>query len=200
LRAVTNELEQDSRPSRSRLNDQPLSRGDRLKRIAINIFLVFHILAITCWCIPLEIPGILTARKFVRPYFLWSGLFQSWDMFAPTPKSANTYVEAQIRYKDGTEKVWTLPRMQSLGLTHKFIKERYRKFEDNLVDDANDAILTDVSRHIARSQSTPGNPVKLVVLVYNWSFFAPDANGSFVSQPWEQHVLLGYGVRREDLK
>ena len=200
MRAVTNDLEQDSRPSRSRPNDRPLSHADRLKRIAINIFLVFHILAITCWCIPFQIPGVRTARRFVRPYLLWSGLFQSWDMFAPTPKSANTYVEAQIRYKDGTEKVWTLPRMQSLGLTDKFIKERYRKFEDNLGDDANDAILTDVARHIARSQSTPGNPVKLVVLIYKWSFFAPDSNGSFVSQPWDQHVLLGYGVRPEDLK
>jgi hypothetical protein len=199
LRAVTNDLE-DSRPSGSRPNDRPLWRADRLKRIGINIFLVFHILAITCWCIPLEIPGVLTERRFLRPYFLWSGLFQSWDMFAPTPKSANTYVEAQIRFKDGTEKGWTFPRMQSLGITEKFIKERYRKFEDNLGDDANDAMLTDVARHIARSQSTPGNPVKLVVLIYNWSFFAPDSKGSFVSQPWDQHVLLGYGVRPEDLK
>jgi hypothetical protein len=171
-----------------------------VQRIAISIFLVFHILAITCWCFPIEIPGVLAARRLVRPYFLWSGLFQSWDMFAPTPKSGNTYVEAQIHYKDGSEKVWTLPRMQSLGLTDKFIKERYRKFEDSLVEDANDAILPDAARHIARSQSAPGNPVKLVVLIYNWSSFAPDSNGSFVSQPWDQHVLLGYGVRSEDLK
>jgi len=172
----------------------------KLKRPLISIFLAFHIVAITCWCIPMDNPGVGIVRRLVRPYFLWSGLFQSWDMFAPSPKSANTYVEAQILYKDGTREVFTLPRMELLGLSEKFFKERYRKFTDNLIDERFDLMLTDVARHIARSKSSPGNPVKLVVLVYNWSFIAPGSDGSLIAQPWDQHVLLGYGVRPEDLR
>jgi len=180
--------------------DQALSLLGGLKRPLINIFLAFHIVAITCWCIPIDLPGIGVVRKLVRPYFLWSGLFQSWDMFAPSPKSANTYLEAQILYKDGTREVFTLPRMELLGLSDKFFKERYRKFTDNLVDERFDPMLPDVARHIARTKSSPQNPVKLVVLVFNFSFIAPGPDGSLVSQPWDQHVLLGYGVRPEDLR
>ncbi len=71
------------------------------KYIAINIFLAFHILAIACWCTPINSPFIVGFRSLVRPYFLWSGLFQSWDMFAPLPKAANSYMEAIIMYQDG---------------------------------------------------------------------------------------------------
>lgn len=193
-----------AKPSRQPPNDlfvdHALYRINKLKRPLISIFLAFHLLAITCWCIPINLPGIVVARKLVQPYFLWSGLFQSWDMFAPSPKSANTYVEARIVYKDGTREVLTLPRMEFLGLREKFFKERYRKFADNLVDERFDLMLPDVARHIARSKSTPGNPVKLVVLVFNFSFIAPGPDGSLVAQPWDQHVLLGYGVRPEDLR
>src|ERR1700685_1786358 len=78
--------------------------GSRLrgaKYIAINVFIVFHILAVACWCIPLDTPLIPLCKQLVRPYFLWAGLFQSWDMFAPVPKGVNTYLEAVIVYKDG---------------------------------------------------------------------------------------------------
>ena len=180
--------------------EQVLSRVDGLKRPLISIFLAFHIVAITCWCIPIDIPGIEVVRKSVRPYFLWSGLFQSWDMFAPSPKSANTYVDAQVVYKDGTKEVFTLPRMEWLSLSEKFFKERYRKFTDNLVDQRFDLLPTDVAKHIARTKSSPQNPVKLVVLIFNFSFIAPGPDGSLVSQPWDQHVLIGYGVRPEDLR
>lgn len=185
---------------KSSFKDRALSRMDGLKRPLISIFLAFHIVAIACWCIPIDIPGIEVVRKMVRPYFLWSGLFQSWDMFAPSPKSANTYVDAQVVYKDGTREVFTLPRMECLSLSQRFFKERYRKFTDNLVDQRFDLLPTDVARHIARTKSSPQNPVKLVVLVFNFSFIAPGPDGSVVSQPWDQHVLIGYGVRPEDLR
>ena len=188
------------RPVKRSSKDSLASGIGKLKRPLISIFLAFHILAITSWCIPLNIPGVDIVRRLVRPYFLWSGLFQSWDMFAPSPKAANTYVVAQILYQDGTREIFTLPRMELLSLSDKFFKERYRKFTDNLIDEQFDLMLPDVARHIARSKRRPANPVKLVVLVYNYSFIAPGRDGSLVAEPWDQHVLLGYGVRPEDLK
>jgi hypothetical protein len=85
--------------------------------IAINTFLIFHILAISCWCMPLSSPFIGVCRDALRPYFVWSGLFQSWDMFSPQPKATNSYLEALVLYKDGSTKIWSFPRMEQLTLT-----------------------------------------------------------------------------------
>ncbi len=179
--------------------EQLLSKR-RLTLAAINLFLVFHILAIACWCLPLDIPGFVWGRKLIRPYFLWAGLFQSWDMFAPSPWGSNSYVEATVIYKDGSRKTWSFPRMEQLSLTDRYFKERYRKFSESLQNDANDTVWPDVARHIARLNSTPSNPAKTIILIRRWSSIVPSADGSYQSEPWDRHVLLGYGVRPEDLQ
>ena len=187
-------------------SDTPRNRAKKVwgpadaKRIAINAFLVFHILAITCWCLPIDSALISLCKKRVRPYAVWSGLFQSWDMFSPIPKSANTYIEATIVYKDGSRTTWTFPRMERLSLAERCFKERYRKFTENLPRDENDALLPDVARHIARLNSSPSHPARTIVLIQEWSFIVPRADGSYVPEPWNQHVLYGYGVKPEDLR
>jgi hypothetical protein len=167
---------------------------------AINFFIGFHLLAITCWCLPIDTPLLPLCRSFVRPYFLWAGLFQSWDMFAPVPKGANTYIEAELNYRDGSRKIWTYPRMERMGLTETLFKERYRKFADNLQRDDLDDLLPDAARYIARLNSSPGNPVKTVILIQRYSFMVRHSDRTYVPEPWQSHILLGYGVRPEDLK
>ena len=136
----------------------------------------------------------------MRPYFLWAGLFQSWDMFAPVPKGANTYIEAVLIYKDGSRAAWTYPRMDQITLLQKLFKERYRKFADYIEKEDLDDLLQDVARHIARSNCKPGNPVKTVILIEKFSFIVPSPDCSYRPAPWDKHVLLGYGVRPEDLQ
>src|SRR6266403_4129667 len=178
----------------------PTNTLTKAKYIAINAFLIFHILAIACWSLPIDSPLISFCKDRVRPYFLWSGLFQSWDMFSPIPKSANTYIEATIVYKDGSRSTWTFPRMEQLSLTARYFKERYRKFAESLAQDQNDALLPDAARYIARVNSTPSHPARTVMLVQKWSFIVPRADGRYVPEAWNQHVLYGYGVKPEDLK
>jgi len=170
------------------------------KYLAINVFLAFHISAIAAWCMPIDSPLIPLCKNLVRPYFLWSELFQSWDMFAPTPKAANTYVEAIVVYKDDSRKTWRFPRMEQLGLTARCFKERYRELAENLQQDENNALLPDVARHIARLNRSPAIAVRMVVLIQKWSFIVPRTDGSNVPEPWEQQVLLGYGVQPEDFR
>ncbi len=169
-------------------------------RVAINLFLGFHILAIACWCLPFNASIFTWGRDFVRPYFLWAGLFQSWDMFAPTPALANTYVEAIVIHKDGSKTTWTFPRMEQLNLTDRYIEERYRKFSENLQKDENDALWPDVARRVARINNTASNPAKTVILVQKWSPIVPREDGSYQPEPWDQHILYGYGVKPEDLQ
>lgn len=90
--------------------------------------------------------------------------------------------------------------MEQLSLTTRYFEERYRKFEENLQRDENDALLPDVSRYIARANDLPSNPVKTVILVQKWSFIVPRSDGTYVPEPWNQHILFGYGVRPEDLR
>jgi hypothetical protein len=183
----------------------PITKPDRagvqrIKRALINVFLGFHILAILCWCMPLDLSLVAACKGLIRPYFLWSGLFQAWNTFAPTPWGLNSYVEARLIYKDGAEKMWSFPRMEQLGPLQRYREERYRKFVEILQDDAYDALFPDVARHIARLNSTPSQPVKTVILIQEWSLIVPSADGSYRPEPKEQHILYGYGVRPEDLQ
>ncbi len=138
----------------------------KTKHAVISAFLLFHLVAITCWCIPVNSALIANFKDLIRPYMLWSGLFQGWDMFAPTPPNINSYIQAAVIYKDGRTQIWKFPRMEQLGLFERYYRERYRKFEENLRQDANSALWPDVARHIARlNNNDVSNPPAIVVLV-----------------------------------
>jgi hypothetical protein len=171
----------------------------RAKKIAINAFLVFHILAITCWCLPTNSPLFLVGKELVRPYLRWSGLFQSWDMFSPNPKSVNNYLEAIIIYKDGSTQFWTFPRMEQLSFTERCFRERYRKFEENLLENANSALWPDVARYVARFHSNQSDLPQTVLLLVRWSNIVQRADGAFERSPWDAHVFYSYTVKPEDL-
>src|ERR1700753_1394277 len=140
----------------------------KLKHIAINAFLLFHILAISCWALPLNNPLITSFRTFVRPYFIWSGLFQSWDMFSPDPKRVNSYLEAIVIYKDGSSTLWSFPRMELLSANQRYVRERYRKFEENLQNDQYSGLWPDAARYIARLNNQKTSPPKTIMLVVRW--------------------------------
>jgi hypothetical protein len=168
--------------------------------VAINVFLVFHILAITCWCLPIGNPFIFACRNAVRPYFLWSGLFQSWDTFAPMPKATNSYLEAIILYKDGSTLIWSFPRMELLSLTDRYVQERHRKFVESVLDDKNSAIWPDVARYVARLNSHDAERPQKVMLVVRWSDIVHNADGTFTSSPWDENVFYSYDVKPGDLQ
>ncbi len=171
-----------------------------MKRIAISAFLLFHIVAITCWSIPLDSPLLVACRNLIRPYFLWSGLFQSWDTFAPAPKSLNSYVDAVVIYKDGRTRLWKFPRMEQLSLTRRYFEERYRKYVETLKEDANVALWPDAARHIARLNDNPSNPPQIVMLIRHWSDIVPRADGSYTPEPWHVQIFYEYNVKPTDLK
>src|ERR1700741_918196 len=144
-------------------------RPQQLKYPAINVFLLFHILAISCWALPLNNPLISSFRKLVRPYFIWSGLFQSWDMFSPDPKRVNSYLEAIVIYKDGSSELWSFPRMELLSSNELYVKARYRKFEENLQNDQYSGLRPDAARSLARLNNRKSSPPQSTMLVLSLS-------------------------------
>ena len=145
-------------------------------------------------------PLVLAGRSFIRPYFLWAGLFQSWDTFSPSPKAINSYVEAIVLYQDGHTKIWAFPRMERLSLTQRYFKERYRKFVENLKEDTNSALWPDAARFIARLNNNGPSPVIKIFLVRYWSNIVPRADDPYTPGPWDAHVFYAYVVEPQDLK
>ena len=173
----------------------------RAARILISAFLAFHLFAIVSWCVPLDSPLISVCRNAIRPYMLWTGLFQKWDMFAPDPSKLNCYMAAQVVFRDGHSALWTFPRMENLGIIDKYFKERYRRYaNDSIRRDANAAAWPDAARCIARLNNSLSNPPVAVNLIRYWSEVPPPAsNGPYQPAPWQQHVFFGYTVSPGDL-
>jgi len=170
------------------------------KYFAINAFLIFHLLAILCWALPINTPVTLNFKNFVRPYFLWSGLFQGWDMFAPNPKAINGYLEAIVIYKDGSTDLWPFPRMELLSYRDRYFEERYRKYAENLTSGLYPGLWPDAARHIARMYRGRPSPPRKIMLVARWSEINPPAAGGNERGPWEAHVFYSYDVQPEDLQ
>jgi hypothetical protein len=170
------------------------------KLFAINAFLIFHIIAISCWAIPINTPLTDACKNFLRPYFVWSGVFQSWDMFSPNPKSKNVYLEAVVIYKDGSTRMWTFPRMEMLSLTERVFQERYRKYEEILSSNQFSDLWPDATRRIARLNNYGASPPRRVMLVLRWSDIIPREDGGYDRGPWNFDVFYSYEVKPEDLQ
>jgi hypothetical protein len=130
---------------------------------------------------------------------VWSGLFQSWDMFAPNPKSINSYVKAVVITENRHMKVWTFPRMEELSYRERYRKERYRKFEEALQDQRIDALLPDAATHIAWLLKSPGDLPYKVLLIQFRADIKPGADESAVPVPQPNVLYEGY-VDPGDLK
>lgn len=137
----------------------------------------------------------------MRPYVLWTGLFQAWDPFAPSPRSVNAYVEAAVVFQDGRVHTWKFPRMEQLSFRERYYQERYRKFIENLQVDSNSAVRPDVARRIARQNKVePSNPPQIVMLIRYWSDIVPQPDGSYRPEPSRAKIFFEYNVKPEDLK
>ncbi|MGC2398914.1 MAG: hypothetical protein WA510_03995 [Acidobacteriaceae bacterium] len=136
---------------------------DALRRGAISAFILFHLVAIACVAIPAK--TLAGAKDLFMPYMRWSGLFQSWDMFAPEPQSVDSYLKAVVITRDHHIKVWSFPRMEELSLFQKFRKERYRKFAEVLPQPQFAPLWPDVASHVARFFNSPADPPEKILLI-----------------------------------
>jgi len=173
---------------------------DAFRRGAISVFILFHLVAITCWALPVNFWLTNGVRELVRPYMLWTGLFQSWDTFAPNPPTANGVVRAVIETRDHHMRVWAFPRMEQLGYGERYAKERYRKFSEVLLQPNNAPILPDVARHIARLANDPDNPndppVKVILVQYVEDIPATGAQPT----PGKTTAFFEQPIQPEDLR
>jgi hypothetical protein len=175
------------------------SESPAFLRGAISTFILFHLIAITCWAAPTNFWLVAAVRGLVRPYLRWSGLFQSWDTFAPNPPTANSYVKAAVVTRNHHIHVWAFPRMEELSYSERYRKERYRKFAEVMLQPNNAAILPDIAKYIARSFNSQTDPPERVLLVQYQTDITPGADETRVPIPKPFAFYDDY-VQPEDLK
>jgi hypothetical protein len=177
-----------------------VSRG-LLKRSLITLFLLFHLVAILSWSLPLNSLLIAGVKQKVASYMQWSGLFQGWAMFAPDPPKTNAYVDAEVTFRDGRTAIWRFPRMQELGFIQRSFKERYRKFSiERLARNGNAALWPDTARYIARQYPDAGNPPVLVRLIRHFSDIPPPEASGQASDVWYSCVFYAHAIQAGDLQ
>ena len=168
-------------------------------RGAISVFILFNLIAITSWAVPLNVPPLREIKEIVRPYLLWTGLFQSWDFFAPNPRPVNSYIEAVAVTQNHHMRVFYFPRMDQLSFGERYREERYRKFAEVLSDSNYAALWPDVAKHVARLLNSAGDPPKMVILM---KFQAPIKYGVTPAhdQAPKPEFFYEYYVSGEDLR
>jgi len=177
----------------------PAQAGKSESRAAISIFILFHLVAITCWAIPTNFWLVQGVKELVRPYMLWTGLFQSWDTFAPNPPVVNSFVKAVVVTRDGHLHVWAFPRMEELSYSRRYREERYRKFAEVMLQPNNAAIWPDVAKHIVRMFSSQADLPAKVLLIQYQADITPGADGTPEPTP-RPNVFYEDYVQPEDLK
>lgn len=61
-----------------------------------------------------------------------TGFWQYWDMFSPNPANTDLYMEADVIYKSGKKMRYKFPRIYTMSIPAKYVKERYRKYFENV--------------------------------------------------------------------
>ena len=165
----------------------------------ISIFILFNMVAILSWAIPLNVTPLPQIKEIVRPYLLWTGLFQSWDFFAPNPRPVNSYLQAVAVTQAHHMRVFNFPRMDQLSYGNRYREERYRKFAEVLCDSRYAALWPDVARRAARLLNDSKDPPQIVILM---KFEAPIKYGvTPVQQPAPKpQFFYEYYVGGEDLR
>jgi hypothetical protein len=170
-----------------------------LKRGAISIFILFHLIAITCWAVPATFPPLAVIRELVRPYMQWTGLFQAWDTFAPNPKSINIYVKTAVITRDRHIHVWAFPRMEELSYGERYREERYRKFAEVLPEPVNAILWPDALKRLAWQFNSPTDPPDEVMLIKFQSDIKPGTDERLEPAPKPTVFFEDY-VQPGDLK
>lgn len=139
-------------------------------RRALATLAIVYMIAATSWSMPAGFPLKPAIDDRFRKIFQITGLWQGWDMFAPTPRNEDIYVSSEILYADGSTETWNISRMVEMTYWQRYKKERWRKFfNDNLRTDSNKAMWEPAARWIARAKKQEtGKEVIQVRLTRHW--------------------------------
>lgn len=123
-------------------------------RLAVNLFILWHLFALTIWLVPNNSAIVQGCVGLVRPYMTLTGFAQSWSMFAPMPDRLDVTLEARILYADGETRSWFFPRMARMGYARRFEEERWRKLVEIAThNNGTQMLCSAMARYAARANN-----------------------------------------------
>jgi hypothetical protein len=142
----------------------------KAKKLLVLVLILTHLSALLLEVSPLMNGRNHPLKRVLSAYLQTTGLWQDWSMFSPDPLGINLHVEAKVRYRDGREASYTLPRLHLLSQMDRILMERYRKWVvDWLRVDGNSHLWSGATRFILKNlPSSPDNPVVSIRLVRYW--------------------------------
>lgn len=149
----------------------------------LSVLILFHIVLIVCWTIPVNWPPVAQIRQFARPYLLWTGLDQYWDMFSPNPTDTNFTLKAVVVTQQHHIHIWTFPHDPSLSWPKRASLDRYRAFQELIVRPGSTPLMPELAQHIARSFYNPADPPKTVMIVEFERKIVPGQNENLQPDP-----------------
>lgn len=131
---------------------------------------IAYIVAVFFWSMPSGIPFASASNHFFGPALRFSGLWQSWDMFAPTPANEDVYVTVNARYPGGGVQTHNISQMSAMGYYERYSKERWRKWaSEYLRTEQNRSMWEPAARFFAKKYSTDyPTPISEIELVRHW--------------------------------
>lgn len=157
-------------------------RVGRLKRRAwkrrlLNGFIVWQIFAVAVWLLPAQWPVVHAALPAdgsgpVRAYMTTTGFMQGWGMYAPNPDTRDLGISVRITYKDGSRRVWTMPRVKDMGYAERYQEERRRKWVE--VASNNALLWYPMARYAVHQYAIdPHNPPRSALVIEHFQITPP---------------------------
>lgn len=135
-----------------------------------KVLVISYPLAVLCWTLPAGyFPFKATLDQFIAKPFLMLNLWQAWDMFAPTPRSDDIWVQATITDRQGQKQDIPLTDMRTMPYAERWQKERWRKyFNDHLRTDARTDLWEPYTRYLSNDLAKRAVTVDSIQLTRWW--------------------------------
>ena len=105
----------------------------RTRKFAANLVIAGFLGLSLIDATPSTSPAYQSLKEWIDPALDATGLWQeSWQLFAPSPKTINPTITATMRFADGSSYIWESPRWGELTPWQKFGQVRHMKFYDRL--------------------------------------------------------------------
>jgi len=191
------------RMSRNRQpSDPPPTRSPR--RLAVNAFILVYVGTIFCWTLPVESRLSRFINGLTRPAVLALGVWQSWDLFAPDPRTMQVRMDATVTLRDGATRNWVFFQSEGLGPIARLRQERYRKWaHDNVRLDEKPELWAPTALFIARQFADERNPPVRVELHRHWADMLPPPKSGLPERretDWQQYTFYRRDISAEDLR
>jgi hypothetical protein len=166
----------------------------------ISVFLLWNLAGMVFWAQPYTYQPRTLIYEVTGGYMRFLGLWQHWDMFSPGPRTIRVRMDATVTLRDGSEKIWTFPQMESMSLFERLRKERYRKWAyDAVRTDREQALRHPTAIYIARQFQNSRNPPVKVRLHRYWRAIPPPSEHAINENNMPEFHFTFYETRVEPI-